>query len=265
MPEIASAKLSIRPEKLPSGARTRVIDIGCGDGRHIAEAARRGCYSVGLDYDAAALADARRRLTGHRVDLVIGDASRLPFRDAVFDAVICTETLEHLPDDAGAIHEIARALKDGGVLLGAVPSHFTELVFWALSYGYWHTPGGHVRIYRPRLLWAKLQRAGLKISDMRYVHFIDSLVWLRFCLTDFLRPSRPASAYEAAIMLAVANERPVATWRTPLRAAIGASRFIALIDALGALVWPKSLAFVARKIARQAGEGTEKSRTSPAP
>jgi ubiquinone/menaquinone biosynthesis C-methylase UbiE len=247
MPEIASAKLSIRPELLPRGVGTRVVDVGCGDGRHILEAARRGCFAVGLDYDASALRDARQRLGAQPVDLIAGDATRLPFRDDAFDAVICTETLEHLPDDAGAIGEIARVLRGGGTLLGAVPSHFTELLFWRLSHGYWHTPGGHVRIYRPRVLSSRLRRAGLRVVDVRYVHFIDSIVWLRFCLTDFLRPSKPASGYEAAIMLAVAAERPVATWRTRLRSGIASSRFIAAIDAAGALVWPKSFTFVARK------------------
>jgi ubiquinone/menaquinone biosynthesis C-methylase UbiE len=247
MAEIATAKLSIRPELLPSGAGARVIDVGCGDGRHIVEAARRGCRSIGLDYDAAALRQARHRLGPHRVDLIVGDATRLPFRPAAFDAVICTETLEHLRDDVRAIAEIARILRDGGTLLGAVPSHFTELLFWKLSHGYWHTPGGHVRIYQPRALASELRRAGMRIVEIRYVHFIDSLVWLRFCLTDFLRPSRPVSAYEAAIMLAIDAERPVATWRTLLRSAFGDSRFIAVLDAAGALVWPKSLTFVARR------------------
>ena len=224
-----------------------MIDVGCGDGRHIVEAARRGCYAVGLDYDAVELRKARERIGAHRVDLVVGDASRLPFRDAAFDAVICTETLEHLPDDAGAIAEIARLLRPGGALLGAVPSHFTELLYWRLSHGYWNTPGGHVRIYRPRALTARLARAGLQVRRVRYVHFIDSIVWLRFCLTDFLRPSKPASDFEAAVLIAVAAERATPAWRTRLRAAIGSSRFIAAIDAAGALVWPKSFTFVARK------------------
>ena len=251
MAEIASAKLSIRPELLPTGALSRVIDVGCGDGRHIVEAARRGCFAVGLDYDADELRRARERIGGQRVDLVVGDASRLPFRAATFDAVICTETLEHLPDDVGAMLEIARLLQPGGTLLGAVPSHFTELLFWRLSHGYWHTPGGHVRIYRPRSMVSQLARAGLRVTDVRYVHFVDSLVWLRFCLTDYLRPQRrPATDFEAAVMLAVAAERPIATWRSRLRDGIARSRFIAALDMAGALVWPKSFTFVATKVRR---------------
>ena len=249
MAEIASAKLSIRPELLPTGAQSRVIDVGCGDGRHIVEAARRGCFAVGLDYDAVELRRARARIGDERVDLVVGDASRLPFRDAAFDAVICTETLEHLPDDAGAMREIARLLRPGGTLLGAVPSHFTELLFWRLSYGYWHTPGGHVRIYRPRALVGQLAHVGLRVTDVRYVHFVDSLVWLRFCLTDYLRPQhRAATDFEAAVMLAIAAERPVATWRSRLRSGIAHSHFISALDVAGALVWPKSFTFVATKV-----------------
>jgi hypothetical protein len=133
------------------------------------------------------------------------------------------------------------------VLLGAIPSHFTEIGYFMLSAGYRNAPGGHVRIYAPRALIRKLHDAGMRVTGTRYAHFIDSLVWLRFCLTDALRPSRPRSDYEAAIMLAVAAERPVARWRTTLRRALTGSRFIAAVDAAGALIWPKSLLFVARK------------------
>lgn len=247
MAEIASAKLSIRPELLPRGLKARVIDIGCGDGRHIVESARRGCFSVALDYDAQELRLARVRIGTERVDLVVGDATRLPFRDGAFDAVICTETLEHLPDDVGAMREIARLLQPGGTLFGAVPSHFTELVFWRLSHAYWHTPGGHLRIYRPRQLAQRLAHAGLRVTGVRYVHFVDSLVWLRFCLADFLRPRRPASDFEAAVLLAVTAEVTVPAWRMRLRLALGRSRFIRALDTAGALVWPKSFTFVATK------------------
>lgn len=247
MPEIASARLSIRPALLPSGRDARVLDVGCGDGRHIAAAAARGCRAVGVDYDPGELAKARSRAGSLRIDLIAADATRLPFRDTAFDAVICTETLEHLPDDRGAIAEIARVLRPGGLLHGAVPSHFTETLYWALSPGYRNAPGGHVRIYRPGDLLARLRGAGLRLVDLRYVHFIDSLIWLRFCLTDFLRPKQAETPFEAAVMLAVAQQRAVPTWRTRLRSAIPRSRFIAAIDAGGACLWPKSATFVARK------------------
>ncbi len=246
--EISSAKLSIRAELLPSGPSTHVLDVGCGDGRHILAAAARGCVAVGVDYDPAELLKARARLGGMPIDLIAADASHLPFADRAFGAVICTETLEHLPDDQGAMREIARVLADGALLHGAVPSHFTERLYFALSAGYRNAPGGHVRIFSPASLASKLARARLRVDDVRYIHFVDSLVWLRFCLTDYLRPQHhPRTDFEAAVLVAMAVERPVATWRTRLRSAIGSSRFIAALDWLGALIWPKSLMFVATK------------------
>jgi ubiquinone/menaquinone biosynthesis C-methylase UbiE len=249
MPEISPARLSIDVHVLPP-AGSRVLDVGCGDGRHVVAAAQRGCWTVGVDYDFGELRRTQQRFSGSTVDLIAADAAHLPFRAESFHAVICTETLEHLTDDRAAMREISRVMKPETVLLGAVPSHFTEIAYFALSRGYRNAPGGHVRIYRPSSLFGRLAAAGLKPRSMRYIHFVDSLVWLRFCLTDFLKPrKRPRSDFEAAVLIAVAQERTVPTWRTTLRAAIARSRFIGLLDAAGAKFWPKSLAFVAEKVA----------------
>jgi SAM-dependent methyltransferase len=244
MPEIASAKLSLRPELLP-GAGARVLDVGCGEGRHIAAAAKRGCRAIGLDYDPAELRKTRGR--GAKVDLVAGDATRLPFRDGAFDAVICTETLEHIADDRAAIGEMARVLRNGGTLHGAVPTHFTEPLYWKLSPSYPQTPGGHVRIYRPRTLIARLRAAGFRLVDVRFMHAIDSVLWLRFFALDFLHRQRRLPEFEAAVLFATALERREAPWRRRLRAAVPESRFLAWLDAIGAYVWPKSFTFTARK------------------
>ena len=181
---------------------------------------------------------------------VVADATRLPFRASSFNAVICTETLEHLPDDRGAMREIARVLRDDGTMLGAVPSHFTEIPFFRLSAGYRNAPGGHVRIYAPHVLIARLSNCGLRVTSFQYVHFIDSLIWLRYCLSDAIRRERPRSDFEAAVMLAVAQQRPTPAWRTAIRRGIARSPFIALVDRAGAYLWPKSFTFVARKRSR---------------
>lgn len=245
MAEIAAAKLSIDPGHLPTGPNTIVLDVGCGDGRHVAQAVRRGCRTVGIDYDATELRRCRER-SRRRADVIVADAGHLPFASGAFDAVICTETLEHLPDDRGAVREIARVLRPGAPLLGAVPSHFTEIAYWRLSERYRKTPGGHVRIYRPPALAALLAAAGLELRSVRYLHFIDSLLWLRYCLMERFRPP-PRDAFAAAVALAVATERRPALWRVALREAAGRSRFLRAVDSAGALFWPKSFAFVAQR------------------
>ncbi|MEX2247396.1 MAG: class I SAM-dependent methyltransferase [Dehalococcoidia bacterium] len=247
MQETSAAKLSIRQQQLPEHPNARVLDVGCGDGRHAAASARRGNHTVAVDYDGATVLGARARLAHSGIDFLVADAARLPFRDAAFDAVICTETLEHLPDDAAAIAEIARVLAPEGALHGAVPTHFTERLYWLLSPGYRTAPGGHVRIYTPRALLAQLRRNGLRVSGARFAHSIDSLIWLRFCLEDRLRGRRPRTAFEQAVALAVAAERRTPAWRHRLRSAVARSRFLAAFDAAGALIWPKSFVFVATK------------------
>jgi SAM-dependent methyltransferase len=236
-------RLSIQPDLLPP-AGERVLDVGCGDGLHLEAAVSRGCRALGLDYDAAELRKSRARIG--EVDLIIGDATHLPLRPDTMAAVICTETLEHLHDDRSALREIVRVLAPGGKVHGAVPTHFTEQVYWALSWNYHHTPGGHVRIYRPRTLITALRAAGLRLERMRYMHFVDSLIWLRFCFADRLR-RKPASAFEAAVLLAIAAEHEAPGWRVRLRNAMSRSWFLRTLDSLGACVWPKSLSFVASK------------------
>ena len=68
-------------DRLELGPRTRVLDLGCGHGRHALELARRGVAVVGLDYSEPALALARANAAaeGLEVELVQGDMRELPY------------------------------------------------------------------------------------------------------------------------------------------------------------------------------------------
>jgi ArsR family transcriptional regulator len=95
-----------------------VADLGCGTGNmshHLAPLVRR---VIAVDQERAMLEAARVRLSGHdNVELVEGDLLALPLpRDAVDVAVICL-VLHHLPQPQPAVHEAARVLKAGGMLL----------------------------------------------------------------------------------------------------------------------------------------------------
>lgn len=103
-----------------------MLDAGAGTGlnlRHLPPG------SVGLDINPRNIAILRGRLSGHRI--VEGDIELLPFPDASFATVVCTEVLEHVPDIDAALQEIHRVLKPGGVLIGSVPA---RSMIWRLRF-----------------------------------------------------------------------------------------------------------------------------------
>ena len=146
--------------RYPVGPGDRVLDLGCGAGRHAFEALRRGATVVALDTGAAELRGVREMVAamqaagevpaGARAVTVCGDATAMPFADGAFDRVIAAEVLEHIPADARALREIARVLRPGGQLAVTVPAWLPERICWRLSDDYHNTPGGHVRIYTDR-------------------------------------------------------------------------------------------------------------------
>ena len=90
------------------------LDVGCGTGELLERAARAhpGRY-VGVDLSLDMLEAARRKL-GTRAGLVVGSATRLPFRARGFDLVVSTSALHHWRDPETAFAEIRRVLRPGG-------------------------------------------------------------------------------------------------------------------------------------------------------
>jgi SAM-dependent methyltransferase len=190
--------LTVEFERLELGPGSRVLDLGCGDGRHLRPTRfLPGVAAVALDIgesEVAATARALRSidegdpLTGSAVEgagpwlALRGDGYHLPFRDESFDCVIASEILEHLHDDDRSLGEIRRVLKPGGLLAVTVPRWFPERVCWALSAKYYNTPGGHVRIYRRRELKRKLSAHGYELLEEHYAHALHSPYWWLVCL-----------------------------------------------------------------------------------
>mgnify|MGYP003406801212 CR=1 FL=1 len=92
-----------------------------------------------------------------------------------------SEVLEHLGEDERALTEISRVLKGGGTLAASVPRRGPELLCWALSREYRTWPGGHIRIYRPEELRAKLERGGYRIFKRHFAHALHSPYWWLKC------------------------------------------------------------------------------------
>ncbi|MCS6977093.1 MAG: class I SAM-dependent methyltransferase [Gemmatales bacterium] len=99
----------------------RLLDIGCGTGLFLAEVLVRcpGVEVVGLDLSEKMTAQAVRRLRTwpDRAAIVRGDSGRLPFRNDSFDAVTCSHSFHHYPDQERVVAEMHRVLRPGGRLL----------------------------------------------------------------------------------------------------------------------------------------------------
>jgi len=179
--------LTVDFDRFPVGPGDRVLDLGCGGGRHAAEACRRGATVVALDMSAPDLKEARDRLSevdpeGTRGVAVRGDALRLPFADATFDRIIIAEVLEHIPADEAAMTELARVVRPGGLVAVTVPRWGPEKVCWALSDAYHEVEGGHVRIYRSRQLRTRLAAVGLQLLDRHHAHALHAPYWWLRCV-----------------------------------------------------------------------------------
>lgn len=189
--------LTMRFEHMNLRPGMRVLDVGCGGGRHIRQTRLLpGITAVGVDLGAKEVSDTAKMLreldeipveyggtvpgAGPWVS-VRASVYELPFADASFDCVIISEVLEHLAEDDRALAEISRVLKPGGTLAASVPRRGPELICWALSREYRTWPGGHIRVYRASELHEKLERRGFRIFKQHFAHALHSPYWWLKC------------------------------------------------------------------------------------
>ena len=109
-----------------SVAGLRVLDLGCGPGSYSAELERSGAQVVSVEIDLDELLRSKAQLSRP----IVSDGTCLAFAENSFDAVVCSNVLEHTPNPEGVLAEIERILVPGG---------------WAyVSWTNWYSPwGGH--------------------------------------------------------------------------------------------------------------------------
>jgi SAM-dependent methyltransferase len=96
----------IRTGVVLNAARGKLLDIGCGTNRLVAQYRRNGGDGVGVDV-----------YPWQGVDLIVEDTSRLPYPDASFDTVSFVACINHIPNRADVLREARRLLRPGGRVL----------------------------------------------------------------------------------------------------------------------------------------------------
>ena len=168
----------------------RVLDIGCGTGQLAARvhAAVPAAAVVGCDFSAGMLQRAAARSAA--IKWVRGDAGRLPFRDAAFDAIVSTEAFHWFPDQDGALREFYRVLKPHGRLLLALVNTPAVVISDVMYAGsrlvgepfYWPTMTQMRR---------RVESAGFKVEGQRRIFRVPGFLLLPV-LTCAVRPARVA-------------------------------------------------------------------------
>ncbi|MDZ7687007.1 MAG: class I SAM-dependent methyltransferase [Gammaproteobacteria bacterium] len=168
----------------------RVLDLGCGEGRHCITAYLLGqVESVGVDLSLGDLGTTRERFLAleqapcqrRSLTLAVSDGQHLPFADQTFDKIICSEVLEHIHDYPAVLDEIVRVLRPGGILAVSVPRFFPEWVCWRLSDAYHAMEGGHVRIFNASQLTEDIEALGFVRYRRHWAHALHVPYWWLKC------------------------------------------------------------------------------------
>lgn len=160
----------------------RVLDAGCGYSWTTEWLMKLGLDAVGIDISRVYPDVGRRRMgPNNQPHLVVGDSENLPFREGVFDAVLCFDAFHHIPDRPAAMRRYARALRDPGriVLLEPGGQHETD----AVSVEVMDTYG--------------IMEVGMELTDVQgYIDGIDGVgparqIFLKPCFSDDPRDAVP--------------------------------------------------------------------------
>ena len=185
-------KINVNPEGT-------MLDLGCGEGRHIFGVMEQfpDLKCIGLDPHIKSLEKAKEGLeflesiSNRKTNFLSGSAYSLPFNDNSFDLVVCSEVLEHLHEYKDAIKEISRVLRPGGQFLASVPAELPEKICWYLSEEYQNQPGGHLRIFKKNKLIEDITDLNFVFKSSQRFHSIHSPYWWLRCFFWVCQETNP--------------------------------------------------------------------------
>ena len=196
--------ITVEPDLLGIKDGDITLDAGCGNGRHSWEVYSKNHTSIiAFDIDAVcvkknmyllALLETKGNIEGS-YHLLMADVTKLPFKAGSFGKIICSEVLEHIPEDNIAVEELVRVLSKDGAIGISVPHYLAESICWKLSGEYYGFPGGHIRKYKTRELLALVDTAGLSVYATRHKHAFHSFYWILRCVFGVKKEHAPIPAF----------------------------------------------------------------------
>ncbi|WP_444921668.1 class I SAM-dependent methyltransferase [Microbulbifer sp. CnH-101-G] len=201
--------ITVDPQHLNLRPGQKVLDLGCGEGRHsihLMITDEVDVYGIDLCLNDVRTASERAEPFNHpkhakgRLLLGVANGLQLPFADATFDVVICSEVLEHIHEYKEVLAEIDRVLKPSGIFAATVPAYFPEWICWQLSDEYHQVEGGHIRIFRERELRQSIEALGHRHFARHKAHALHSPYWWLKCLFWNKPDNRLVAAYHRLLV-----------------------------------------------------------------
>jgi methyltransferase family protein len=140
--------------------------------------------------------------------------------------------MEHVHDYGAAARELARVVRPRGTVAVTIPTAITEWGYLFATRRYFESPGGHIRVFRPRDLALALARAGVRVDGVGFAHAFHSPYWGVRALIGLDDEQAPPTRAFRAFLVKAAFSR---TW----------SRIERVFDR----VWPKSLVLYGTRVA----------------
>jgi len=154
-----------------AGARPLTgLDMGCGDGTHLAWLRNYVSDLYASDYNLVRLPRAR----GHNQAryIFMADITNYPIRDNMFDVIYFNHVIEHIPNDVAALAEVYRVLKPGGLLILGTPNEGVWM--WQLAYRLqprMRRVSDHVQFYTAETLEAKCRAVGFTVGEVKHIGY----------------------------------------------------------------------------------------------
>jgi SAM-dependent methyltransferase len=117
-PEYLHLKVAGR-ESIPYRGEGRILDVGCGSGKLLADLREQGWQVYGVDFSPVAVEYAKNQ---NGLDVRLGDLFQAGYQDGFFDVVMFNHSLEHVYNPLETLKEARRVLKPGGHLLISIPN-----------------------------------------------------------------------------------------------------------------------------------------------
>ena len=157
-----------------------ILDAGCGYCIYSLMTAERGNKVYAMDIDKDRIKRIEKMLEedrelGKKIILKVGSIANIPFKEGVFDAIICSEVIEHIDEDKKAFEELSRVLKKDGILVLSLPSKSDNNLDTYKKFG--HKRAG----YSVEDVGRIGERFGLKIEKVySYEHALGSFLFNTF-------------------------------------------------------------------------------------